>query len=338
MEKGFVKAQIIKRDATTQEFTAVASSALVDRHGEIVSVEGWDLENFKANPVLLWSHDHTIPAIGKATKIWVDGVGDKAKLMFTGIWQTVTQEGRDAAELVAQGIINSFSVGFLPREMVGNKYTDQELLEISLVNVPANPQAVMLAYKNLKEKGLSDAVSKAVIQGFTSKTVVAKDMFKTERGAVQDELDAEAILEAKYQNVDKVWDIMFAFMDVYFSDETPVDDFGALLNETAELLKGLSPVAEDSEDEKEVVDNNLESNNDKDNTAKVPEPTAPNEPDAKKIRARQTLTKAITKASDQLLVGEKNGISKSERVKLTKVIKRAGEILSKSNKGDLRNG
>jgi hypothetical protein len=40
------------------------------------------------------------------------------------------------------------------------------------------------------------------------------------------------------------------------------------------------------------------------------------------------------KAADQLLAGEKHGSTKQERVDLLKVVKRGGEILSKSNKGD----
>jgi HK97 family phage prohead protease len=139
-------------------FTAVASTAMVDRHGEVVSPVGWNLTNFKKNPVLLWAHDHSIPAIGKATKVWIDGKGSDAKLMFNGVWQTVTDYGKAASQLVQEGILNSFSVGFIPQDMDGNTYTKQELLEISLVNVPANPQAMMLAYKSLKDAGFNEDV------------------------------------------------------------------------------------------------------------------------------------------------------------------------------------
>jgi hypothetical protein len=74
-----------------------------------------------------------------------------------------------------------------------------------------------------------------------------------------------------------------------------------------------------------------------DNKAKVPTPTAPQAP-SDKIRARQSVTKAIVKASDQLLAGEKKGMPKEERVDLVKIIKRGAEVLSKSNKGDMKNG
>lgn len=155
MKKEFIQASITEK-ANDGSFTAVASSPRVDRHGESVDQKGWDLKNFKKNPVLLWAHDHTIPAIGVAKRVWIsDG-----KLMFKGVWQEVTDMGKAAKKLVEDGIINSFSVGFLPSEMDGNTYTKQELLEISLVNVPANPDAMMLAYKSLKEEGLKDEVIK----------------------------------------------------------------------------------------------------------------------------------------------------------------------------------
>lgn len=157
IEKLFANATVksVNEDGS---FTAVASTAMVDRHGEVVSPDGWNLSNFKKNPVLLWAHDHSIPAIGKATKVWVEGKGKDARLMFNGVWQTVTDYGKAASQLVNEGILNSFSVGFIPQDMDGNTYTKQELLEISLVNVPANPQAMMLAYKSLKEAGFNEEV------------------------------------------------------------------------------------------------------------------------------------------------------------------------------------
>lgn len=157
MNKQYTFADITEK-ASDGSFTAVASTATKDRHGEIVDVSGWELRNFKKNPVLLWAHDHSIPAIGKATKVWVsDG-----KLMFKGVWQDITDMGRAAKQLVEQGIINSFSVGFMPLDMEGNKYLKQELLEISLVNVPANPDAMMQAFKSLKDSGFTDDVIKGI--------------------------------------------------------------------------------------------------------------------------------------------------------------------------------
>lgn len=148
-EKIYTKAELTEK--SEKEFTAVASSAIEDRHGEVIDQSGWDLKNFKKNPVLLWAHDHYLPAIGRATKIWTEN----GKLMFKGMWSSATELGRACQQLVQEGTLNSFSVGFMPYEMDGNTYIKQELLEISLVNVPANPDAMMAAYKSLKKSGFA---------------------------------------------------------------------------------------------------------------------------------------------------------------------------------------
>src|SRR3990167_1765589 len=133
-EKLFVKAEI---ERTDKGMEAVASTAVEDRHGEVVSIEGWDIRNFKKNPVLLWAHNHEEPAIGYAKNL-------KRDMTFEPVFHDKTPLAA-AIKALYEGdedmppVLNSFSVGFKANEMDGNKYTSQELLEISAVNVPANP-------------------------------------------------------------------------------------------------------------------------------------------------------------------------------------------------------
>lgn len=189
MDERYTQAGIEK---TEKGLLAVASTAVVDRHGEIVSVEGWDTKNFKKNPVLLWAHDHTVPAIGYAKNLRVDGIGKKAKLIFEPVFHDITEQAKALKHMVEEGIINSFSVGFRPLEMEDNTYTKQELLEISLVNVPANPDARMLAYKSLQKAGFTDDVAKSVGAFVEAeKRTDAVDELRTEMKAMQDKHDAE---------------------------------------------------------------------------------------------------------------------------------------------------
>lgn len=162
MNKLFTSATIEKASGKDADFIAVASTATQDRHGEIVEVEGWDLKGYKANPVLLWAHDHTQPAVGHATKVWIEGKGKRAKLMIEGIINDATELSRSIKQLVKDGVIKSMSVGFRALEMEGNSFTNQELLEVSFVNVPANSQAMITAYKSLSENGFSDEVIEQV--------------------------------------------------------------------------------------------------------------------------------------------------------------------------------
>jgi HK97 family phage prohead protease len=158
MNKLYTKAEIKEKDA--EVFTAVASSEVEDRQGEVVVQSGWDLKNFKKNPILLYMHDHTKP-IGKATRVWLDKATNK--LMFKGFISEATEELRGYKQLMADGILNSFSVGFRPTEMDGNQITKSELFEISLVSVPANPEARLLAVKSLENAGFDSKVINKVV-------------------------------------------------------------------------------------------------------------------------------------------------------------------------------
>lgn len=152
----YTEAKVVEKGLPEGGFRAIASTPREDRHGEIVEQEGWDLKNFKKAPRLLWGHDHRIPAIGKATKIWIEGSGKSAKLMFEGVFHEITELGRACKQLFDEGYIDTFSVGFLVKEMEDNKFTSQELLEISLVNVPANADAMAKGYELLKDAGFDD--------------------------------------------------------------------------------------------------------------------------------------------------------------------------------------
>ncbi len=161
METKFVEASIEK--AADGTFRAIASTNAVDRHGEIVDNNGWDFKAFKKNPVILWAHDHTEPAIGVAKKVFVDGVGKKAKLMLDVALHDLTPKAAAIKALVEAGIINSLSVGFKPIESPdGVTFTKNELLEVSMVNVPANGEAMIMAYKSLKDAGVDSDVMKEV--------------------------------------------------------------------------------------------------------------------------------------------------------------------------------
>lgn len=160
-ETKYLEAVIEKADDGS--FTAIASTNSVDRHGEVVDNNGWDLKAFKKNPVILWAHDHSEPAIGTAKKVWVDGTGKKAKLMIQPILHDLTDKAKAIKALVDQGIIKTLSVGFRPLESPdGITFTQNELLEVSMVNVPANADAMMMAYKSLKKEGIEDAVIKEI--------------------------------------------------------------------------------------------------------------------------------------------------------------------------------
>ena len=228
--KGNFEVKGLKEDGS---FEACVSDMSVDRYGEIIDIKGWDTKAFMKNPVMLWAHDHSIPAIGKATKVWAED----DRLMLKGEFAP-TPFAQQIKQLVEGGFINSFSVGFLAKEMKDNKFIDQELLEVSFVNVPANANATMLAFA--KEKKL-DLVLKAF----------------GEKGAVQDELDAEENFEMKCQNMEDVFEVFYAFCDAYFNEETPATDFQTMLVETIIIMQKVADGTYEGGDEQSEGGKNL---------------------------------------------------------------------------------
>ncbi len=132
----------------------IASDETLDRYEEVIKIDGWQLENFRMNPVVPDCHDYSSIAkiIGRCPSVEVkDG-----QLINRIEFCTDNPLGNLAYKMARGGFIKSESVGFIPIEWTyGGKgepyrtYTKQELLEISLVVVPANPGATIgLALKS----------------------------------------------------------------------------------------------------------------------------------------------------------------------------------------------
>lgn len=125
----------------------IGSNEARDRDGDIILASGWELDNYKKNPVFLWAHDYTIPPIGRALSVEVI----KNQLIFDiefpekGIYSLADT----VYELYKKGFMNATSVGFIGKEMQpsgdGVKFVRQELLELSAVPVPSNPSALQQA-------------------------------------------------------------------------------------------------------------------------------------------------------------------------------------------------
>lgn len=129
---------------------AVASTGSLDRDNEVIDPMGWQLDNFKKAPRLLWSHNARELPIGKVNKIFLD---EKGNLRFDA--EFASKENDFAAKvekLMKNGFLNTFSVGFIPHEFDGSIIKKAELLEISVVNIPANPEARLShEYKSFEE-------------------------------------------------------------------------------------------------------------------------------------------------------------------------------------------
>jgi HK97 family phage prohead protease len=136
-----------------REFEFIASDETPDSYGDIVRAEGWDLRRYKKNPIVLFNHSSNMP-VGYSPLCKVDG---KQLLSRIKLADEGTSDFIDTLyKLMKQRIVRAMSVGFRATKDVnimrdkegvflGLEFNGQELLENSVVTVPANPNALSLA-------------------------------------------------------------------------------------------------------------------------------------------------------------------------------------------------
>ena len=119
-----------------------ASTNGLDRAGDIIESDAWTkggLENFKNNPIILFNHNYDKP-IGRAKdlKVTENGLEISAK---------ISKAAGDVTQLIKDGVLGAFSVGFKVKdadymtETDGYKIKDAELFEVSVVSLPCNQGA-----------------------------------------------------------------------------------------------------------------------------------------------------------------------------------------------------
>jgi hypothetical protein len=162
--------------AATLDF--IASTATLDRYHEVIEPAGWRLESYRRNPVFQNAHNYgdILFTLGKALVTEVRAVnGGQALCQRIEFAVDVNPVARIAYGLYKGGFLNAVSVGFIPLKWEDGdagrgasgalergasprrRYLEQELLEVSAVAIPANPDALALGVK-------SGAVTKSDLQ------------------------------------------------------------------------------------------------------------------------------------------------------------------------------
>jgi phage head maturation protease len=131
----------------------VASDESVDSYNSVIAADGWDLERYSANPVVLFGHASYAHPIGKG-RAFLDGT--KLMLDVTFLPESINPMAERTMRILDEGLMGA-SVGFEPIEWevdearetgdedwwnVPLKYTKQRLLEVSVVTLPSNPNAL----------------------------------------------------------------------------------------------------------------------------------------------------------------------------------------------------
>jgi len=157
----------------------ISSTSTLDRYHEIIDPAGWRLDSYRRNPVFQNAHNYgdILFTLGKALITELRGSphpsdgrgpgGEGATVLFQRI-QFATEANpiaRIAYSLYRGKFLNAVSVGFIPlrwedappgsagvspagAKPARRRYLEQELLEVSAVAIPANPDALALALKS----------------------------------------------------------------------------------------------------------------------------------------------------------------------------------------------
>ena len=160
--KHVFKTMICKAEASDDgTITAVASTPDPDRMDDVVA-PSWKLDDFRRSPVIMHAHDYEGPVVGKAVEI--DLVGDTLMMRVKFDEHESNPLGQRLANQYREGFMSAFSVGFAPGKVTprsqlpkdhpayseksaGSYMTENSLLEVSAVAIPANPQALAVRAK-----------------------------------------------------------------------------------------------------------------------------------------------------------------------------------------------
>lgn len=169
-----------------------ANTVTKDRYGDVIPAYAWNdtaLVNYKKNPIILAFHDHDDP-IGVATELISDSMGLK-------ITAKISAAAGKVYELIKDGVLKCFSVGFIVKDAAYDQVTDifvikeLELLEISVVSVPANQDSVFDLAKSFES--MEDFAE------FKKSFIKASDEGEANNGSTEPDITSEQ----KELNMDK---------------------------------------------------------------------------------------------------------------------------------------
>lgn len=146
-----------KASGPAGERRVVMSTDAVDRYGDVIDQNGWELDNFRANPVLMPAHNYGVNPVGTVSDVQVSGRALVGTLKF---WlNDPSGAGLSTAQAYHDGILRGVSVGFRPlswrpRSELAEDHPAHgargffieraELLELSTAPIPVNQEALAI--------------------------------------------------------------------------------------------------------------------------------------------------------------------------------------------------
>lgn len=166
------KAAKVAADET--EFVITTGSE--DRMGDDMVPEGGDLRAWRKNPVVLYGHDYHGLPVGKGRKIWIDDDG-KTHAIVKWVPKEIYEFADTVKRMVKEGFLNAASIGFRALQYsrkedsdgrwLGYTFEKWEMLEFSIVPVPANSEALVIARGldfQVREPELKEWLAAAILE------------------------------------------------------------------------------------------------------------------------------------------------------------------------------
>ncbi len=170
--------------STDRVIRFIASDESVDRDGDIVTAAGWRLENYLKNPVILYGHEYDKLPVAKAVNVIVDATAKQliVDAQFPRVDDVSTGTPSEHAlfvdsvyNLAKLGLLSAVSVGFRGLKVepildadgkcTGRRFLEQELMELSIVPVPSNVNAVAIMRGAKVDEKLCAVVEKSMKSG-----------------------------------------------------------------------------------------------------------------------------------------------------------------------------
>jgi len=128
-------------------YTFIVSDETINSYGFSVLTAGIDTAHFEKNPVMLYMHERQNGVVGRWENVRKDG----GKLLADAVFDDSTELARQVKKQVEKGFLRSASIGIDNVEKATLNGVDTvvkcRLVEISIVDIPSNANAVKLYRK-----------------------------------------------------------------------------------------------------------------------------------------------------------------------------------------------
>lgn len=251
-----------------------ANMATVDRGNEKVNPDAYgELTNFRKNGIMLFNHDQNKP-IGKMVEVRPTDKG----LYFKGrISKSKDPFVSYVRDLIEEGILNAFSIGFESKKEHKNEegvteITDLDLFEVSVVSLPMNQDSIF----SLSSKSMQGMEYKAVkdkVLKFKGAYVAAAVQSRMEQLSEAEDFDRSKVMVMLSEQAGISEDQLASVLS---GDVTPVPEevlstFSEVLGIDMGELQKLNNSDVEAEEEKEVLSEEEGKKNDEAKREEEPE-------------------------------------------------------------------